>query len=248
MALIKGFMKEIQDIYRKNKSLHHAYLIEGERDFVVGEICKFLESDLDFKIIGNPDFWNEEHVVFGIDEARKIKETQIRKSFGSKKIFILSCNSMTTEAQNSLLKLFEEPTEGTHFFVVSNSSEFFLPTLKSRMVIIKDADKRRLKTADVSRYKENNFEFVEKFLKTSKSKRLKTIKDIIDEKSKEKAISFLNNLEIILRKKTDFSLEEQTEALREIIKCRDYLNDRAPSVKLLLEHIALVTPEIIEKR
>lgn len=235
-------LKTLKEHKEKN-SLHHAYLIEGDRDFVVGEIYKFLENDLDFKIIGNPDFWNEEYVVFGIDDARKIKETQIRKSFGNKKIFILSCNSMTTEAQNSLLKLFEEPTDGTHFFVVSNSSEFFLPTLRSRMVIIKSADVRRL-DADERKYKNDDTEFVEKFLKTSKSKRLKMIKDIVDEKDKEKAILFLNSLETILRENIDFSSKEQTYALGEILKCRDYLNDRSPSVKLILEHLSLITPQV----
>ncbi|MFA5838849.1 MAG: hypothetical protein WC849_02835 [Candidatus Paceibacterota bacterium] len=244
-------MKEIKEVYKKSGNLHHAYLIEGERDFVVGEICKFLESDLDFKIIGNPDFWNEEYVVFGIDDARKIKETQIRKSFGNKKIFILSCNSMTTEAQNSLLKLFEEPTEGTHFFVVSNSSEFFLPTLRSRMVIIKSADSPRhggasadLSGLNTDQGRKENFDFVEKFLNTKKAERLKIIKDIVEEKDKEKAIMFLNNLEIKLREKVDFSSKEQTYTLKEIMRCRDYLNDRAPSVKLILEHLSLITPQI----
>lgn len=233
-------MKEIQDIYRKNKSLHHAYLIEGNSDVVVEQICKFIEIDLNFKTQGNPDFWNEKYGSFGIDEARKIKEMQTRKSFGDKKIFILSCNSMTTEAQNSLLKLFEEPTAGTHFFIVADSSEIFLPTLKSRMLIIKNANQNKNEGDDS--------ELVENFIKTKKAGRLKLLKNIIEDKDKEKAISFLNDLEVILRKKVDFSSKEQAETLREIIKCRNYLNDRSPSVKLLLEHIALIVPETIDKK
>jgi len=272
-------LKTLKEHKEKN-SLHHAYLIEGDSDVVVGQICKFIEIDLNFKIQGNPDFWNERYNTFGIDDARKIKEIQTKKSFGDKKIFILSCSSITVEAQNSLLKLFEEPSSGTHFFIIADSSEIFLPTLKSRMLIIKNADQRGLhadscglnpSTTELrSGYgagphtkifgvgagadkKKDNISFVEKFLKTSKSKRLKIIKDIVDEKDlprlvsskagKEKAILFLNNLEIVLREKIDFSSKEQTDALREIIKCRNYLNDRAPSVKLILEHIALIVPE-----
>ncbi|MBU3969146.1 hypothetical protein KJ991_02970 [Patescibacteria group bacterium] len=287
-------LKTLKEHKEKN-SLHHAYLIEGDSDVVVGQICKFIEIDLNFKIQGNPDFWNERYNTFGIDDARKIKEIQTKKSFGDKKIFILSCSSITVEAQNSLLKLFEEPSSGTHFFIIADSSEIFLPTLKSRMLIIKNADQRgftllnpasqefaggklfnrasadscglnpsttelcsgygagpHTKIFDVGAgadKKKDNISFVEKFLKTSKSKRLKMIKDIIDEKDlpaqagKEKAILFLNNLEIVLREKIDFSSKEQTDALREIIKCRNYLNDRAPSVKLILEHIALIVPE-----
>lgn len=76
-----------------------------------------------------------------------------------------------------------------------------------------------------------------------KSGKIEIIKNITEDKDKEKAISFLNNLEVILREKIDFSSKEQAETLGEIIKCRDYLNDRAPSIKLLLEHIALIVPE-----
>ena len=54
-----------------------------------------------------------------------------------KKIFIIETGFFTREAQNSLLKVFEEePTEGTHFFVFTPSAETLLPTLRSRMVIL----------------------------------------------------------------------------------------------------------------
>ena len=51
---------------------------------------------------------------------------------------------MTTEAQNSLLKLLKNH-QVEHIFIVADSSEIFLPTLKSRMLIIKSVDALRRK-------------------------------------------------------------------------------------------------------
>ena len=66
-----------------------------------------------------------------------MKDRQQKKSLdGGKKIFVISTNSITREAQNSLLKIFEEPTEGTHFFLILSSSRILIPTLKSRLHVI----------------------------------------------------------------------------------------------------------------
>ena len=71
--------------------------------------------------------------------------------------------------------------------------------------------------------------------------------DIADEKkTKADAVSFLNSVEKVLREKIGkrkFTPSE-AEAFEELIKFRGYLYDRAPSVKMILEHLALVLQEI----
>ena len=53
--------------------------------------------------------------------------------FKSKKcVIIYSANAMTTEAQNSLLKLLEEPPEYMHFILTVPSKRSILPTIDSR--------------------------------------------------------------------------------------------------------------------
>ena len=53
-----------------------------------------------------------------LTKRRALKDAQTRGAFGgSRKIFIIGANSFTREAQNALLKTFEEPTAGTHFFL-----------------------------------------------------------------------------------------------------------------------------------
>src|SRR3989344_512465 len=99
-------------------NLHHAYLIEGAREEIVPEILTFIES-LGIQTSGNPDFLHISTDSFKIEDARNLKTYGAEKSFsGGKKIFIISTNNLLLEAQNTLLKMFEEPTEDTHFFLV----------------------------------------------------------------------------------------------------------------------------------
>jgi len=100
--------------------LHHAYCLDGEKSKLFPELCNFLDSEFCFKTTGNPDFWYGESDTFGIDDGRRLKEMVSKKPFDKaqgKKIFVLAFNFITNEAQNSLLKIFEEPTEETHFFI-----------------------------------------------------------------------------------------------------------------------------------
>jgi hypothetical protein len=91
------------------ENLHHAYLIEGDREEVTPEITDFLES-IGIKINNNPDFYHIKLDALKIDDARNLKSLTSEKSFvDGKKIFLLSVNSILLEAQNTLLKIFEEP-------------------------------------------------------------------------------------------------------------------------------------------
>src|SRR3989338_6960570 len=89
-------------------NLHHAYLIEGDREKIVPEILQFCES-LDIKTSGNPDFCNITIDNFKMEEALNLRSLSNDKGFSlSKKIFIICSNSFSLDAQGTLLKMFEE--------------------------------------------------------------------------------------------------------------------------------------------
>ncbi len=235
-------MNIIFDSVRKNGSLHHAYCIVGERRAVCIEIAEGLESELKIKSSGNPDFFHGEYDSFGVDEGRALKEMQEMHSFsGGKKIFLIAANTLTHEAQNSLLKVFEEPTEDTHFFLVMPSAETLLPTLRSRLVILAHesdpAAETRKRAAE--------------FLKSSKAKRIALAKDIAEEISDEDAtrtdaLALLSEIECQLHSKIGKRSLTREEAadFEELLRGKSYLSDRSASVKMLLEHIALLLPVI----
>src|SRR3989344_7787287 len=121
----------IKEHLNKNNS-HHAYLIEGSRDEIVPEICEFLEST-GMKISGNPDFYHIALDSFKIDDARNLKSLVNEKSVTpGTKAFIISANQLLLEAQNTLLKMFEEPTPDTVFFLIVPDADALLKTLVSR--------------------------------------------------------------------------------------------------------------------
>lgn len=209
---------------------HHAYFIHAFKDSAV-KLKEFLKKEFHIDHLQNPDFYHEKFEVLGIDESRRIKENHLSKSFveGNKRIFIIEADGMTHEAQNSLLKIFEEPHEDSHFFLIMPSPEVLLPTLKSRLLILENHQESK------------SFTEAEKFLKLSKKDKVAFVDEIAKQISDEVATKadaqeFLTSLELALYKN---GIEKNSVALKAILKAKDYLNDRSPSVKQLLEYIAL---------
>ena len=121
--------------YFNKDNLHHAYLIEGNREEILPEIFEFSES-LGVKK-SSPDFVYITIDNFKIDEALSLRTMGTEKSFsGSKKIFVLCVNTFSLDAQNVLLKMFGEPIEHTHFFVITPDTDALLKTLISRFYFI----------------------------------------------------------------------------------------------------------------
>lgn len=231
-------MENLIDSYKKTGNLHHAYALEGDRKTAISNLYNFFENDLNIKTKANLDFYFNEFENFGIDDGRELQSQASRKAvLGNMRIFVIAFSSITHEAQNALLKLFEEPAEGVHFFIITQSSEIFLPTLKSRLHIIK-----------LKSILNDNKVLANDFVKCSYEKRLKLLKDIIENKNKEQSIEFLNDLESVLYKNKSIDLaktkprqwtNEDVGVFETIQKSRDYLRGRAPSVKILLENISL---------
>lgn len=211
---------------------HHVFLIEGNHEDTKPALVGFLEEEFGIKAAGDPDFRMEDFPSFGIDESRELKAMSLRRSFaeGAKKIFLVMSDSLTLEAQNSLLKIFEEPTADTHFFILTPSAQFFLPTLLSRVVVV---------SRGISR---GDFDEVEKFLKESYPKRLEMALEL--SKDAPRAAKFLDE---IIRFYYEKGLKAQrtnaeTRVLELADRYRTYAHSRAPSLKMIFEHLALIAP------
>lgn len=232
-------MDHIFEHYKKTGYLHHAHLIEGDRATLVPVLLSALERHMGIVAQGNPDLSTINYDSFGIDEARSLTGMQSRAGFGTeenaRKIFILSAPSFTREAQNALLKTFEEPTAGTHFFIILPHLNTILPTLKSRVVLV-DGRQTSAKVDDVRA-------LAEKFLGVSLEERFAIAKKLTDKKTgetvdREKIRSFFDHLERILYTRLA-GKKEGSEIFREIFQAKTYLSDRGSSPKMLIEHLAI---------
>ena len=75
------------------------------------------------------DSFKLEHAKAVVAEAY-ISESQT-------KYIVLAGNSFTTEAQNSLLKVLEEPPRNIEFIIISPTKSNLLPTIRSRLPVVK---------------------------------------------------------------------------------------------------------------
>lgn len=238
-------------------NLHHAYLIEGEKMEIEKELIKFIE-ELGISTRANSDFSYISVDSFKIDDARNLKAFSIERGISkNKRIFLITANNFLLEAQNSLLKMFEEPIENTHFFLLVPNINILLPTFISRFYVI-------------SSKQSSNDPNIEKFISMSLSLRLNFIKELLMEpekveetgdlinSSRAKSLKFLNALELVLHNKLvkNFSGLTLSEVpvgthtiqnslqfcLQHFFKVRKYLSQPGSSVKSLMESIAIITP------
>ncbi len=221
---------------------HHAYLLEGAFDIVRSPLARRVEEDLGVNARGNPDFSVLEYALFGIDEARELAERASRRPVaGDRQVLVIGALSLTREAQNALLKLFEEPGEGTHFFLIVPSAESLLPTLRSRLAVL-DAGEFGVGAAQNGASGADALS-PEQFLSSSSVERLAMVKSLIVTKDAPGAARFLENLERVLRARSGALIARDDVFLFEsLARCRSYLRDRSPSVKMILEYIAAVLP------
>jgi hypothetical protein len=233
-------MKQIRDTYKKTGRLHHAYAILGDKKKVKEEVTSFLVKDLKFPAIGNPDFWQGEFNVLKIADSREINQAHVSKPVKhNRKVFIISANFITKDAQNSLLKIFEEPQADTTFFLILPPGTDLLATLKSRIIFGKGEGKN-----------DDSVLSAEDFLGAKVGKRLQIVskitKDIKDEKiTKSDAITFLKNIEKFIKaglkqKNAHNARSGSLLAVEDIEKAISYAADESPSMKVILEHLALV--------
>ena len=235
MNLLKHFDKN---------NLHHAYLIEGTRSQIIPEIFAFCES-LDIKTSGNPDFCHISIDNFKIDEAFDLRAMSTNKSFvAGKRIFILSINNFSLDAQNVLLKMFEEPIENTHFFLIVPDVNALLKTLVSRFYLISPKSDMGEETKEAETFiampLKNRIDFIKELLTEPEDLPAVAGEEatIAQDSTRSKALKFLNALETSLHS----NFLKNKDCFPHIFKVREFLRMPGSSTKSLMESVALIVP------
>lgn len=205
------------------------HLIAGNMD-TVPDVLALLEKQ-GIATVANPDLYVRTYTHFGIDEARELRDRASMGALGERgRAFVIAASSMTNEAQNALLKTLEEPPAGSVFFIIVQSPEILLPTLRSRMqtLVLAGANVAGLVDAD-------------SFLAAAPAKRLDMLKPLLEKDDDDRrdigsVIAFLSSLERALAK--------HPEGLSAVYRARKYMGDKGALVKPLLEQVALLAPRI----
>jgi hypothetical protein len=232
-------MKQLADIYSNTGTLHHAYVLIGDTAKVRAELVDFFEHVLGERVVGNPDFFIQDFSAFTIDDARALREQQHSKSFSdARKLVVLSVVTMTVEAQNALLKMFEEPTAGTHFFILTRSRDVLLPTVLSRVqLFVHDAHEHAGRDENVHHEQDEHIQS-RKFLIATYPDRLQIVASYIEAKDAAATLAFVDGLIAVLHEQKNAAKRSYAK-LEMLLTMRSFLLDRSPSHKLVLEHLAL---------
>lgn len=208
-----------------SKNLHHANLLIASGEEAKVYLRQFCDG-LGITLANNPDFFVFKTEIFGIDEARELRLLAVRKSLttttGGKKIFLITPTVLTPEAQNALLKTFEDPFPDTIFFVAVREEGLILPTLRSRMQTIRVPKGIKFQSREA-----------EEFLSLSLKDRLIFAKDFADE---EKNLPiFLDNLLLLLKKK-----DGTKKSIESVYNFNRLVSNKTHAPRLIIEHLSLV--------
>lgn len=217
--------------------MHHAYLYYGSLS-LLPELASAARAQFRFEGEHNPDVRVVEYEKFGIDEARELRDKAALRSISGRALVVLGVSSITSEAQQALLKLFEEPQAGAIFVLLAPHGAI-IPTLRSRMM-------QYPKQGSTLLAARSNLD-VKKFLTAPYKMRSEAITKMLkdDEGVKERVRVFLGELEKALysNKLSRLNLDIR-QGLEDIAKVRSYVADRSPSFKMLLEHLAVSLPHL----
>ena len=223
-----------------------------------------MEKGLGMKAKNNPDIVVLRYGLLSVEDARQVSELAAGKAFVSEyKVVIIAASRAYHEAQNALLKVFEEPPAGTYLFLIMPSLGGLLPTLRSRVQIFDmQTSDMRCPTFDVGHRMSDMSdvpEIAEQFLKATKEKRSAMIKRLTSGKdegerreNRDEAIALVNGIEATVYSdgsQTAFNHDgsqaafKYAELLSDIAVLRGHLYDRSAPVKMILEHLSLVIPK-----
>jgi len=239
--------KRLKEYLNKN-NLHHAYLIEGNRDEILKEVLEFIKS-LGIKTAGNADVAQISLDSFKVEDARNLKSYAMERGFSNeknaKKIFIISANNFLLEAQNSLLKIFEEPIENTHFFIITPDASALLKTLVSRFYFISAGSGLTEELKDAQKFiampLQSRIDFIKDLLAETEEEDEEGNEIVALDSTRSKALKFLNALEVALYKKMSRGVLDIV-CFEHFFKVREFLRQPGSSAKTLMESVALVIP------
>ncbi len=180
-------------------------------------------NSIDESIINNQDS------SIGIKEISSLSEKSSKKSDLIKVILIINSEKLTTEAQNSLLKLIEEPSNNSLILLHTNNIGLIIDTIKSRCEVIFD-------NKEVEDEEKNNIEFLFKeFTQKDYIQKIKVVekflKDYDNKSSYKKAILVILNE--LAKKQSHLNVVSKIEKAYKAI-------DLNVSPKLVFDYISII--------
>lgn len=220
----------------------HAYYTIGSLEAGEEASRNFIESALFSSKTKDGEVVVLRHGLLSVEDARRVIDIALRApSQGNTKALIITADRFFHEAQNALLKIFEEPPSGTYLFLCIPNEGVLLPTLRSRMVPLPIEVQETVSFGEVfvSGTKAKREGIVALMLSKAKSDR---------EDEKQQARSDARTLvEYLIRKGYALYEREGGNELRAYLEDLEtflpILHERSAPLKQIFEHILIVLPK-----
>lgn len=230
---------------------HHAYFYAGDREEGISTALTFGERGLGLSGSANPDIITLRHDLFSVEDARGVINIVHRTSTTGTKLIIIATHRIFHEAQNALLKVFEEPPPGTYLVLIVPTEGNIIPTLRSRLLPLE----QRISTAS----NKVAGSMAEEFIKAGKEGRGKIVAKILDKAKSDKpeekqaarieALAFAEGLVRAAHIENVHQKDSELIAfLGDLSHFIPILHERSAPLKPILEHILITIPQDLGKR
>ncbi len=202
-------------------TLHHALLLKAKVPSIIEAYIHLPKENLGEIHTFTPE-------TLGIGEVRLIiSRANLRSTGDTGQTIIVAPGTITFEAQQALLKVLEEPPQGTRFVFVVSEQLVILPTLLSRFQLVSDAASARDAVPEF-----------EEFLKLSIALRL----ELVTKRLAKKDVAFVDTMRQGLMHYLENKPKLSQTELELINFILTTLGTRGASNKMLLEALALALP------
>lgn len=213
-----------------NQTMAHAYILIGPIETNQKELNDFWQKTID-SFSSYPDKVELHFDSLGVDESRLLKTSQINRSLsGGRRFFVISFYDITIPAQNALLKVLEEPSSQTIFFILTTTIEKLLPTVISRCQVI-----TQLPLETIS----PQIKLADQFICSGPKQRLDLIEKYFNSKEIDNRIKWHNFLNIL---ETKIKLS----AIEKIWQNRRWLQRSGYPLNFITNHLAISLPVMLK--
>lgn len=174
----------------------HSFLIASKKKKTSSDyVTAFLEKE---KIDLLDKDMNSYEKAMGIEDVRNIQKRILLKPFKgkTKAVVIEAYESITTEAQNALLKVLEEPPANTIIIISVPRKEIILPTIISRCKVVElNDDKQTLSNDEITQL----HNYLISLSQSGIGERLRIAQDL--SKNKDDVLLWLEKMTVYLRQR-----------------------------------------------
>ena len=220
---------------------HHAYGLEGDREMCIARVRAYAKSELEIHTENHPDFTVLSYDLFSVDDARALVRVAAFGAIqGDNKVLVVCASRLFSQAQNALLKLFEEPVHGLTLFLIVPSFGMLLPTLRSRMVpLIADPGAHTLAKDFLQLSTDARQKYIAKLLDRSKDE-----KDTVKQAARSEALTLVEGITraVYLHKADTKGSGDRARLLQELTTFMPIMHDASTPLKPIFEHLLIVLP------